>query len=120
MFIIFLFILINHIYVYYSLIGLLFHLCYIYCATIKFTAILFVRSFNDTSRLKRKPLSFQMNINKDLSENGMNLDDDVLYNFIDASSQLMRDDGITPWKGPQERHPLFYQTLLQTSLLSQI
>jgi hypothetical protein len=76
---------------------------------IKFTAILLVQSFNDTSRLKRKPLLFQMNIDKDLSENDMNLDDDVLYNFTDASSQLMRDDNITPWKGPREKHPLFYQ-----------
>jgi hypothetical protein len=53
-----------------------------------------------------------MNIDKDLSENGMNLDDDVLYNFTDASSQLMRDDGITPWRGPREKHPLFYQVLI--------
>jgi hypothetical protein len=53
-----------------------------------------------------------MNINKDLSGNGMNLDDDVLYNFTDASSQLMRDDGITPWRGPREKHPLFYQVLI--------
>jgi hypothetical protein len=53
-----------------------------------------------------------MNINKDLSKNGMNLDDDVLYNFTDARSQLMRNDGITPWKGPRERHPLFYQVLI--------
>ena len=78
----------------------------------KFTAILLVRSFSDTSRLKRKPLPFQMNIDKDLSENGMNLDDDVLYNFTDTSSQLMRDDGITPWRGPREKHPLFYQVLI--------
>ena len=47
---------------------------------IKFTAILLVRSFSDTSRLKRKPLPFQMNIDK-VSKNDMNLDDDVLYNF---------------------------------------
>jgi len=47
-----------------------------------------------------------MNINKDLSENGMNLNDDVLYNFTDASSQLMRDDDITPWRDPRERYPL--------------
>jgi hypothetical protein len=53
-----------------------------------------------------------MNINKDLSENGMNLNDDVLYNFTDASSQLMRDDDITPWRGPQERIALFYQVLI--------
>jgi hypothetical protein len=49
-----------------------------------------------------------MNINKDLLENDMNLDDDVLCNFTNASSQLMKDDGITPWRGPRERH-LFFQ-----------
>jgi hypothetical protein len=96
---------------------------------IKFTAILLVRSFNDTSRLKRKPLPFQMNIDKGLSENGINLDDDVLYNFTDVSSQLMWDDGITPWRGPQEKHPLFYYVwlmpsqnpkVLQTSLLPHV
>ena len=76
--------------------------------TIKFTAILLVRSFSDTTRLKRMPLPFQMNIDKDLSENGMNLDDDVLYNFTDASSQLMKDDGVTPWRGPREKYPLFF------------
>jgi hypothetical protein len=53
-----------------------------------------------------------MNIDKDLSENGMNLDDDVLNNFTNASSQLMRDDGITPWRGPREKHPLFYHVLI--------
>ena len=80
--------------------------------TLKFTAILLVRSFSVTTRLKRKPLPFQMNIDKDLSENGMNLDDDVLYNFTDASSQLMKDDGVTPWRGPREKHPLFFQCLI--------
>ena len=69
--------------------------------TIKFIAILLIRSFSDIFRLKRMPLPFQMNIDKDLSENGMNLDDhDVFYNFTDASSQPMRDVGITPWRGP--------------------
>ena len=80
--------------------------------TIMFTAILVVQSFRDTSRLKRKSMHFQMNIHKDLSENGMNLNDDVLYNFTDASSQLMRVDGITPWRGPREKHLLFYQVLI--------
>jgi hypothetical protein len=42
----------------------------------------------------------------------MNLDDNVLYNFTDASSQLLRDDGITPWKGPREKHLLFYHVLI--------
>jgi hypothetical protein len=80
--------------------------------TIKFTAILLVRSFSATTRLKRMPLPFQMNIDKDLSENGMNLDDDVLYNFTDASSQLMKDDDVTPWRGPREKHSLFLQCLI--------
>ena len=44
----------------------------------------------NTSRLKRMSLPFQMNIDKYLSENDMNLDDDDLYNFKDASSQLSR------------------------------
>ena len=101
MFILFFLILLNHVCVHCSLIGLLFHLFYICFADHQVTAILLVRSFSDTSRLKRKPLSFQMNINKDLSENGMNLNDDVLYNFTDVSSQLMRDDGITLWWGPR-------------------
>ena len=37
-----------------------------------------------------------MHIDKDLSEMGMNLDDDVSYNFIDFSSKLIKDDGVTP------------------------
>ena len=41
---------------------------------------------------------FRININKNLLENGMNLDDDVLYNFTNGISQLMRDDGVAPWK----------------------
>ena len=39
---------------------------------------------------------------KDLLGNVMDLDDDILYNFTDSTSQLMRDDGVIPWKGPQE------------------
>ena len=42
----------------------------------------------------------------------MNLNDDVLYNFTDASSQLMRDGGITPQRGPREKLPIFYQHLI--------
>jgi len=53
-----------------------------------------------------------MNIDKDLSGNDMNLDDDVLYNFTDASSQLIRDDDITSWRGLQKKHPLFFQSLI--------
>ena len=56
--------------------------------------------------------AFSKNIDRDLSENDMNLDDHFLFNFIDASSQLMRDDGITPWRGPRQKHPLFYQVLI--------
>ena len=48
-------------------------------------------------------LSFQMNIDIHRSENGINLNNDVLYNFTDASSQLIGDDGITPWRGPQRK-----------------
>ena len=33
-------------------------------------------------------------------EDGMDLDYDVLYNFTNATSQLMRDDGVTPWRDP--------------------
>ena len=58
--------------------------------TIKFTTILLVYSFSDTARLKRMPLPFQMNIDKDHSKSGMNLDDDVVYNFTNANSQLMK------------------------------
>jgi hypothetical protein len=64
--------------------------------TIKFIVILLVRSFSDTIWLKRIPLPFQMNIDKDLSENGMNLDNDIVYNFTNVNFQPMRDDGITP------------------------
>ena len=40
--------------------------------------------------------SFQMNNDKDLLEYDMGLDDDVLYNFVDATSQLMKSDGVKP------------------------
>ena len=53
-----------------------------------------------------------MNIDKEyFSKNVMNLDDDVLYNFIDANSQLMRYDGVTSWKGSREKDPVFLQVL---------
>ena len=45
---------------------------------------------------------FQTNIHKDLLGNAMNLDDNILYNLTDATSQLMRDDGVTPWKAPRK------------------
>ena len=37
-----------------------------------------------------------MNNDKDLLEYDMGLDDDVLYNFVDATSQLMKSDGVKP------------------------
>ena len=51
----------------------------------------------------------QMNIDKDLLEIGMNLDDIVLYNYTNASSQLMRDDGITPWRGHEKN--IYYSSM---------
>ena len=42
----------------------------------------------------------------------MNVDDNILCNFTDATSQLMRDDGVTPWNGPQEKHSSFFQVLI--------
>ena len=45
------------------------------------------------------PLPFSMNIDEDLSDNDMDLDNDILYNFTDATSELMRDDDVTPWRG---------------------
>ena len=70
--------------------------------TIKFTSLLLVCSFGDTSRLKCSNSFFQINMDNDLSENNIDLDDDVLYNFMDSTFQIMRDDGITPWRGPRE------------------
>ena len=73
---------------------------------------------------------FQLNINKDLLENDMNLDDDVLYNFTDASSQLIGDDCITPWRGLRKNIHCFSnvwlmlsqnpKALLQISLLAHV
>ena len=37
-----------------------------------------------------------MNIDKRLVKNGMNSNDDVLYNFTYATSKIMRDAGVTP------------------------
>ena len=42
----------------------------------------------------------------------MDSDDDVLYNFTDATSQLMRDDGLIPWRGQREKYPMFFQILI--------
>ena len=65
---------------------------------VNFTAFLLVQSFHNTSGWKRLSLPFHMNIDKDLLDDGMDLNDDVLYNCTDATSQLMRDDGVTPWR----------------------
>lgn len=43
---------------------------------------------------------FKWMLTKIFLENGMDLDYDVLYNFTNATSQLMRDDGVTPWRDP--------------------
>lgn len=59
---------------------------------------------------------FEMNIDKDPSESGMYLDDDLLYNFTDITSSLMRYDGFTPWRGPQQKHSLFFQVLINALL----
>ena len=49
---------------------------------------------------------------KDLLENVMDLDDKILYNFTDATSHLMTDNGVRPSKGPQEKCSLFFQNLI--------
>ena len=54
--------------------------------SIKFITLLLLHPFSNTSRLKHLFLTSQMNIDKDLSEISMDLDDDVLYSFIDATS----------------------------------
>jgi len=46
---------------------------------------------------------FQMNIDNNFLKNDMDLDDDVLFNFTDATSQLIRDNNIPPYRGPQEK-----------------
>lgn len=38
----------------------------------------------------------------------MDLDGIILYNFMDATSQLMRDESVTPWRGPWEKLLLFF------------
>ena len=40
-----------------------------------------------------------MTIDNDFSNNNMDLDDDVLYNFMDFFYELMRHVVITPWRG---------------------
>ena len=46
---------------------------------------------------------------KDLLGIVMDLDDDISYNFTDSTSQLMRDDGVIPWKGLQENIHCFFK-----------
>lgn len=53
-----------------------------------------------------------MDIVKELSDSGLNLGNEILYNLLNATSRLMRDDGITRWRGPQEEHSLFPQALI--------
>ena len=73
---------------------------------------IFVRYFSNAFGLKCMSLPFEMNIHNDLLGNLMDLDDDILYNFTDSTFQLMRDDDVTPWKGPQEKHLLSFQVLI--------
>lgn len=80
--------------------------------TIEFVALLHVWSLSNTYGLKHVPLHFQMNMNKDLSETYMDLDCDVLYNFVNATSQLMKYDGVTSCRGPRKKKPLFFQVLI--------
>ena len=42
----------------------------------------------------------------------MDWDDDVFYNFTDINPQLMESDGVTHWKGPWEKNPLFFKVLI--------
>ena len=66
----------------------------------KIITLLLIRYFDNTSRLKHLPLPFQINIDIDFSENNMNMDNDYLYNFMDATSPLMRDDSVTFFRRP--------------------
>ena len=50
------------------------------------------------------PLFFQMNIDKDLSKNDLDMDDDLLYNFMNATSQLMRNNDVAPWRTPHKKN----------------
>lgn len=59
--------------------------------------------FCNTFISKDMPLSFQMNIDKDLLENAISWNDSVLYNFMNDFSQLMRDNNVTPWRGAREK-----------------
>lgn len=52
------------------------------------------RSFGNTFGFKRMPLN--------VDKHDRDSDNDVLYNFTDAPSQLIRGVSVTPWKGPQE------------------
>ena len=57
--------------------------------------LLLVEYFSNTTGFKRMPLLFQMNIDKDLLENDMNLDGNVLLYSTNAPYQIMRNDGVT-------------------------
>jgi hypothetical protein len=82
------------------LIGLSFYFHFICFANNQIRKALACSFYSNNSKLKRMPLSIQSNINKDLSDDDVDLGDEVLYNFKDAISQLMTDDDITPWRGP--------------------
>jgi len=65
---------------------------HVVCVDYNLVGLLFYFIFG----LKCMPLSFHMNMDKDLSKRGMELDNDVLYFFTDVTLQLMRDDDIIP------------------------
>lgn len=53
------------------------------------------------------PLPLQTYVVKCFFLNNIDLNDDILYNFTNATSQLMRYPNVICWRGPQEKHPLF-------------
>ena len=55
-------------------------------------------------------LHFEMNVDKYLLDNDMDSDNEVLYNFTYATSQLLRDDDVTPWRLSQEKHPIVFSS----------
>ena len=55
-------------------------------------------------------LHFEMNVDKYLLDNDMDSDNEVLYNFTYATSQLLRDDDVAPWRLPQEKHPIIFSS----------
>ena len=88
---------------------LLFYQLYICSLDNQVHITLLVHFYCHTSRLKHMPLHIQKNIDIIFLKNAMNLDRDILYNFTYAISQMMRDDDVTPWRGTQKKHLLFFQ-----------